>query len=187
MRPLLKLAVVVLGMALLLAALYGQAVRGSLVGTITDASGSSVPGAKVVITETNTGASRSTETNASGLYVFADVPGGTYRVEVEHAGFNRAVRSGVDVLVNSTVRVDLALELGGITQTVNVVAEAAVLQTDRADTGRKMVQEQVADLPLSYNRNFESLLNLVPGATRAFRPHSEFYNSQDSLSARVDG
>jgi len=182
-----KPAMVASAVLLLPAALRGQAVRGTLVGTITDASDAAVPAAKVTITETNTGLGRFAETNASGLYVFADLEAGAYRVEVEHPGFNRAVRSGVDVLVNSTVRVDISLQLGGITQTVDVVADVPILQTDRADTGRKIVQEQVAALPLTYNRNFESLLNLVPGASRAFRPHSEFYNSQDSLSTRVDG
>ncbi len=185
-RP-LKSAVICSALLLWSAAVYGQAVRGGLVGTISDTSGAAIPAAKIVITETSTGVSRSTETNASGVYVFADLPGGAYRVTVEHPGFSRAVRDGVDVLVNSTVRVDVALQLGGITETVNVVADIATLQTDRADTGRQLAQQQVSDLPLGYNRNFQSLLNLVPGASRAFRPHSEFYNSQDSLSTRVDG
>ncbi len=174
-------------MLLFQAAMYGQAVRGSLVGTITDDSGAAVPAAKVVVTETSTSVARSTDTNTSGLYVFADLSGGVYRVEVEHAGFSKAVRDRVDVAVNSTVRVDITLQLGGVTQTVNVGTEVAVLQTDRADTGRQIAQQQISDLPLGYNRNFQSLLNLVPGASRAFRPHSEFYNSQDSLSTRVDG
>src|SRR6266481_530710 len=182
-----RLAVLVLQTVFLSAALYGQAVTGSLVGTVTDASGGAVSAAKVVIAEIGTGVSRSTETNASGLYVFADLKAGDYRVEVERAGFSKAVRARVDVLVNSTVRADIALQLGGVTQTIDVTSDVGALQTDRADTGLKLVQQQVGSLPLSYNRNFEALLNLVPGASRTFRPHSEFYNSQDSLSTRVDG
>ena len=140
-----RLAVLVLQTVFLSAALYGQAVTGSLVGTVTDASGGAVSAAKVVIAEIGTGVSRSTETNASGLYVFADLEAGDYRVEVERAGFSKAVRARVDVLVNSTVRADIALQLGGVTQTIDVTSDVGALQTDRADTeiGRASCRERV--------------------------------------------
>jgi hypothetical protein len=175
--------------ALLLAAgfVYGQAVTGSLLGTITDSSGASVPSVKVVITEVNTGVSRTAETNASGNYSIPNLEPGTYNVIVEQPGFRKAVRQGVVVLVNTTVRADLTLEPGAVSETVNVTAEAAILQTDRSDTGRKIEAVQMVNLPMGYNRNFQSLLNLVPGTTRAFQPHSEFFNSQGSLSTQVNG
>ena len=166
---------------------YGQAVKGSLLGTVTDTSAAVVPAAKVAITEVNTGLGRSTETNQNGYYVFANLEAGVYRVQVEHAGFKTAVRDRADVVVNSTVRVDVELQPGAVSETVDVRAEAMALQTDRSDTGRKIETRQLSDMPLTFNRNFQSLLNLVPGATRAFRPHSEFFNSQDSLSTRVNG
>lgn len=167
--------------------LMGQAVKGSLLGTITDASGAVVPGAKVVITEANTGFSRWMSTNQSGYYVFSNLENGTYRVTVEQPGFQTAVRENVEVFVNSTVRVDFALTPGQVNERINVVAEAPPLQTDRSDTGRRIESRQIADMPLGYNRNFQGLWNLVPGATRVFRPHSEFFNPQDSLSTRVNG
>ena len=171
-----------------LAGLAGaQAVNGSLVGTITDASAAAVPNAKVTITATQTGISQTQQSNQSGNYTFTNLAPGSYRVEVELAGFRKSVREGVDVLVNSTMRADLDLQTGGVNEVVNITAEAALLQTDRSDTGRKIETRQLADLPLTYNRNFQSLLNLVPGAVRAFRPHSEFFNPQDSLSTRVNG
>ena len=171
-----------------LAGLAGaQAVNGSLVGTITDASAAAVPNAKVTITATQTGLSQTQQSNQSGNYTFTNLAPGSYRVEVELAGFRKSVREGVDVLVNSTMRADLDLQTGGVNEVVNITAEAALLQTDRSDTGRKIETRQLADLPLTYNRNFQSLLNLVPGAVRAFRPHSEFFNPQDSLSTRVNG
>ena len=71
-----------------------------MLGTVTDASGASVPNAPVIMTETNTGVSRSTRTGEAGNYAFGDVPQGAYTVSVELAGFKKAVRSGVDVLVN---------------------------------------------------------------------------------------
>ncbi|MBL8220175.1 MAG: TonB-dependent receptor [Bryobacterales bacterium] len=166
---------------------YGQAVNGSLVGTITDSSGAAVPNAKVSLSETRTGLNQSTTSNQSGNYSFNNLTPGAYKVEVEVQGFRKAVKSGLDVLVNSTVRADLELTPGAVNEVVTVSADVAVLQTDRSDTGRKIETRQLADLPLTYNRNFQSLVNLVPGTIRAFRPHSEFFNVQDSLSTRVNG
>jgi hypothetical protein len=167
--------------------LYGQAVSGSLLGTVTDSSGGAVPNAKVAITEMNTGISRNTETNASGNYAFPTLEPGTYRVSITQTGFRTAVKEGVDVLVNTTVRADLVLQPGAVTETITVTAEAPILQTDRADTGRKIEAVQMVNIPLGYNRNFQSLLNLVPGTSRAFQPHSEFFNSQSSLTTQVNG
>jgi hypothetical protein len=173
--------------ALAAAPLFSQAVNGSLLGTITDSSGASIPNCKVTITETKTGQSRSMDTNESGNYSFPNLDPGTYRVSVTHPGFRTAVREGVDVLVNTTVRVDLTLEPGQISESVTVSAETAILQTDRADIGRKIETAQLESLPMGYSRNFQSLLNLVPGTTRAFQPHSEFFNSQGSLATQVNG
>jgi len=167
--------------------LRAQAVNGTLLGTVTDSGGAVVAGANVSITEVNTSLSRSTSTNESGNYVFGNLNRGVYRIEVQHAGFKKAVFDKVDVLVNNDTRVDVQLEPGGITESVEVAAGAALLQTDRADVGRQIETKQLQDMPLAFNRNFQSLLNLVPGATRAFRPHSEFFNSQDSLSTQING
>jgi Carboxypeptidase regulatory-like domain len=167
--------------------LFSQAVNGSLLGTVIDASGATVPGAKVTITETKTGLSRNMNTNESGNYSFPTLDSGTYRVSVEHPGFRTGVKEGVEVLVNTTVRADLTLQPGQISESVTVTAETAILQTDRADTGRKIETAQLASLPMGYSRNFQSMLNLVPGTTRAFQPHSEFFNSQGSLTTQVNG
>src|SRR6266566_7565445 len=165
----------------------GQAVNATLLGTVTDASGAVVAGARVTTTEMKTGVVRSITTNDSGNYAFADLPPGQYAVAVEKQGFKKAVRSGVDVVVNTDTRVNLALEPGTINESVVVTAETPILQTDRADVGDKIDNRQVVDLPLGNNRNFQNLLNLVPGATRAHRVHSEFFNAQDSLSTEVNG
>jgi hypothetical protein len=166
---------------------WGQAVTATLVGTITDASGAVVVNAKVVVTETNTGVSRTSNTNESGNYSFPNLPPGAYAVTAEMTGFKKATRGGVDVLVDTTTRVDLSLQPGQITDTIEVTAESPALQTDRADIGRKIETVQLANLPTGYNRSFQSLLNLVPGTTRAFAPHSEFFNSQGSLTTQVNG
>ncbi|MDQ6705797.1 MAG: TonB-dependent receptor, partial [Acidobacteriota bacterium] len=139
------------------------------------------------ITEVNTGLSRSAATNDSGNYVFPILPPGTYRVDAEQSGFKKISRPNVDVSINSAVRIDLTLEPGNIAESIDVTADTPSLQTDRADTGRKIETRAIEDLPLGTNRGFQGLLNLVPGTTRAFRPHSPFFNSQDSLSTQVNG
>jgi hypothetical protein len=167
--------------------LYGQAVSGSLLGTVTDSSGGAVPSAKVTITEMNTGISRQMQTNTSGNYAFPTLEPGKYRVSVEQPGFRTAIKEGIDVLVNTTVRADLVLQPGAINEQITVTAEVPILQTDRADIGRKIEAVQLVNMPLGYNRNFQSLLNLVPGTSRSWQPHSEFFNSQGSLSTQVNG
>src|SRR4030095_17175739 len=74
-----------------------------------------------------------------------------------------------------------------ITESVEVVDTLPLLKQDRSDVGRQIETKQLQDMPLTFNRNFQSLVNLVPGATRAHREHSEFFNSQDSLATEVNG
>ena len=164
-----------------------QVLKGQILGTVTDTSGAVVPAAAVTLTETNTNLGRNGQTNESGLYVFPNLDPGSYAVRVELEGFNVAERDGIDLLPNTTVRVNLELQPGAVTETVLVTGAPPVLQTDRADTGAKIETKQLRELPLLYNRNYQGLLTLVPGSGRPFRPHSQFYNSQDSLSVRVNG
>ena len=146
-----------------------QAVKGTLLGTITDAQGAGVPGATVTVTETGTNIARTAQSNASGNYVFTNLKDGRYRVGVEMPGFRKVQRDGVVVDVNTTVRVDVTLQVGQLTEEATVVAETPPLQTDRADTGRILESKQITEIPLSFNRNFQGLLVTVPGATRPFR------------------
>jgi hypothetical protein len=165
----------------------GQAVNATLLGTVTDSSGAQVANVKVMITETNTGISRNSQTNESGNYVFPDLPPGTYTVTAEQSGFKRESRAGIDVIVNTTQRVDFVLQLGSNSETITVEAETPILQTERADTGRKLEAVLTENLPLGTNRNFQNLLNIVPGTTRATFQHSQFFNASSSLQTEVNG
>ncbi|PYR03820.1 MAG: hypothetical protein DMG00_25250 [Acidobacteria bacterium] len=179
---------VITALAVLCPALAGaQAVKGSLVGNVTDTSGAVLPGVTVTITEVNTNISYSTTTNESGYYTFSNLKDGTYRVTSELSGFKRFVREGVEVPVNATVRVDCRMDVGALEESVTVVGASPLLQTDRADTGRIIESVHLQEVPLGFNRNFQGMLVTVPGATRPFRPHSEFFNAQDSLSTNVNG
>ena len=169
------------------APLSAQAVNATVLGTVSDSTGAAVANAKVTITETNTNISRSTQTNDSGNYVFPDLPPGTYRVTAELTGFKRASRAGIDVVVNTTSRIDLDLQAGDVTETITVEAETPILQTERADTGRKIDTVLTENIPLGTNRNFQNLLNLVPGTTRATFQHSQFFNASSSLQTEVNG
>jgi outer membrane receptor protein involved in Fe transport len=162
-------------------------VNATLVGTVTDSSGAAVANAKVLLTETNTGISRTSNTNESGNYVLPDLPPGLYTVTVEQSGFKRASRAGIEVIVNTTQRIDLVLQPGDVSETITVAAEIPILQTERADTGRKIETVLTENLPLGTNRNYQNLLNLVPGTTRATFQHSQFFNASSSLQTEVNG
>src|SRR5437879_3065011 len=173
--------------ALFSAPLMGQAVNATLLGSVTDSSGAAVANAKVTLAETNTGISHTSQTNDSGNYVFPDLAPGTYAITAEQSGFKRASRAGVDVIVNTTQRVDLVLQPGNIAETIVVEAEIPILQTERSDTGRKLDTVLTENLPLGTNRNSATLLNIVPGTTRATFQHSQFFNASSSLQTEVNG
>ncbi|MGH8864590.1 MAG: carboxypeptidase-like regulatory domain-containing protein, partial [Burkholderiales bacterium] len=138
-----------------------------MLGAVTDSSGAAAAGATVTINEVRTNISATTTTNENGNYVFSNLQDGVYRVEAVLKGFKKVVRENVRVEVNTTVRADLTLQVGELSETVTIEAAASpLLQTDRADTGRLIEAKQVAELPLGFNRNFQGLLITVPGATR---------------------
>ena len=166
---------------------YSQAVNATLLGTVTDSSGAVAPNAKVVATEDNTGVSRSTQTNESGNYTFPDMPPGQYSVSVELQGFKKDTRRNISLIVNSSTRVDVVLQPGAVTETIEVTGAPPLLQTDRADTGAKIESVLTAALPLGTNRNYQALLNLVPGTTRATFQHSQFFNATSTLQTEVNG
>jgi hypothetical protein len=190
MRHVLRLALacaVAIGLCAAPSTAAAQAVSGTLLGNITDSSGGGVPGATVTATEMDTNVSRTAVTNEAGYYIFASLLNGRYTVSAELQGFKKLVRPNVKVDVNTTIRVDMVLEVGSLSEAVEVSAESPVLQTDRTDTGRILESKFVAEMPLTFNRNFQSMMIVVPGSTRPHREHSQFFNSQDSLRYEVNG
>jgi hypothetical protein len=182
-------------MLLVLAALSGAAIpsleaqtlKGTLLGTITDSSQAVVSGVNVSITEINTNFHRTEISNEEGFYVFANLDTGNYRIEAEHSGFRKVVRTGIDLTPNTTARIDLELTPGAISEAVDVTAEAPLLQTDRSDTGSKIETQQLNTIPMLNNRNYQNLLLVVPGVQRAYRSNSAFFNSQEHLQSVVNG
>jgi hypothetical protein len=166
---------------------FAQAVSASITGTITDASSAVVANAKVTITEMNTNVAHTVMSNESGNFNLLNIPPGRYEIAVEIAGFKKEVKSNIDVVVDSTARVDIQLSPGNVTETVEVSAEAPVLKADRADVTTNISQTQVEDLPIGMNRNFQNLLTLVPGTTDPTEQHSQFFNASSSLQMNTNG
>ena len=166
---------------------YSQAVNATLVGTVQDSSGGVIGGARIAIVESNTGVAHGAETNTSGNFTFPNLPPGRYTVSAEIAGFKKEMRPNVEVAVNTVTRVDLRLQPGNVTESVEVTAAPPLLQADRADTTSSIAAVMVEELPMGVNRNFQSLLDLVPGTTPATFQHSQFFNATSSLQTQSGG
>ena len=159
------LPVVVLVVAAMLAwsTNAGAQVRfGSVLGIVTDPSGATVGGATVKLTNLGTNETRTIQTSGSGTYAFPNLIAGTYRVEVEMAGFKHFTQDRVEVQVDLATRVDASMQVGNVTESVVVTSEAPPLQTDSASLGTTISQQEVESIPLS-GRNVNNMLTLVPG------------------------
>ena len=138
-----------------------QTFFGSIVGTATDSTGAAVPNALVTITNLGTNEKRSAATDGSGDYHFLNLVPATYRVEVQQTGFKHFLRSPVVVEVDTAVRVDVALQLGAVTETVEVTTAPPMLQTETGSLGETIEAAQVKEMPLN-GRNTFNLMTLVP-------------------------
>ena len=186
MRPIIGsvFALLVLGFSQVL---LGQAVNGTLLGTVTDSTDAAISNAQVTATLTSTGAIHQSTTNASGNYTFPDMQPGIYIITVNATGFKKAEQQNINLLANTSPRVDVTLQPGNVSETVVVTTAPPVLQTDRADISTKIEAQTVMELPLTTNRNYQSLLNLVPGVAPAVFQHSQFFNASDSLQTEANG
>lgn len=144
--------------------LEAQRVKSTLSGAITDPSGATVAGAEVVLTNTSTGIARSFTTLQNGMYAFPFLDPGTYSITTKVTGFKTAVQKDILVRVAADQRVDMTLELGEVTQTVEATAVAAQVESVSSTLGTTVDNKKVADLPLN-GRNIYALLNIIPGSS----------------------
>jgi hypothetical protein len=142
--------------------LRAQTTEGSIVGTVTDPSGSVIAAAAVTVANMDTGIAVKTTTDASGAYVATPLHIGRYSVTVEAAGFKRSVRPDITVNVQDRIRVDATLEVGAVTDTVEVAAAAPLLETDTSYLGEVVESQRIVDLPLN-GRFFTRLAVLTAG------------------------
>ena len=159
MNRAITLAVLLLCGAALLSA---QSATQSILGLVTDSSGAVLSGATVTITNIGTGVSRSVHTNQTGNYTVPLIPVGNYDLKVEMAGFKTETVHNIRVETGAQVRQDLQLQIGAVTETVEVSAAAVTLQTENATVGGVIENKRIIDLPLN-GRNVAQLAVLVPG------------------------
>src|SRR5436305_3786456 len=134
-------------------------------GTVTDSSGGLVTGAKITATQTSTGAQRTTQTSSAGLYSLSALPAGSYDVTIGATGFKQAKFAAVPVSVGAVVTLDAHLEVGARMETVDVSADAPVVETSRSQTSTVVDQTAISNLPIN-GRNFLDFAVLTPGVVR---------------------
>src|SRR5580693_10815569 len=127
----------------------GQEIAGSIRGTILDASGATVSGARITAIQTETGLERTTATDAQGAYVFVELPIGHYRLEAQAKGFKKYVQEGIALDVNESATVVVRLAVGIPTEEVRVEADAALVETTVTSLGKTVAERDVLDLPLN--------------------------------------
>ncbi len=136
---------------------------GNIRGTVTDSSGANIPGATVTATNSATGLKRTQQTNESGLYVFTDLPIGSYTIEVRQTGFAPQQLTGADLLTGQSLGLDVTLVVGSQTESVNVTSAKDEIQTTTSEVATSVDEKQMQDLPLN-GRNALQLTTLTPGA-----------------------
>jgi hypothetical protein len=136
---------------------------GMITGQVMDATGSAIPSARVLLVNTGTNVQTSVLTNSDGLFVAAPLRIGVYAVTIEAKGFKKSVRDNIALRVQDRLPLDFQLEVGDVTESVQVVAEAPILQSETSSLGQVIAVKPVSELPLN-GRNFIQLIALTPGA-----------------------
>ena len=159
---------------------------GSIFGTVTDASGSAVANATVLIKETTKDTTATAVTNETGNYSKGQLIPGNYRVTITAPGFSKVVSNDLIVQVDAAAKFDAALQVGDVSTQVEVTAAAPLLQSDRADVAQTLTQQQINDLP-NIGRNLQSFELLNPGTAKLPWQHASDENPQGSIQLVTNG
>ena len=180
-----------LGMLLLacLSSAHAQILYDSLTGTVTDASGAALGGAKVQAVNTGTGVTQETTSDGIGIYRFTTLLAGQYNVSITAPGFATQQTANVAISVNTVARVDARLKIASATQSVTVTTEAPLLQTDRSDVHTDLSAAEVQSLPAisSEGKSFQALYRIIPGSGLPSESNSAGGNPQRAMTANVNG
>jgi outer membrane receptor protein involved in Fe transport len=166
-------------------ATFGQAVYGNIVGTVTDPSGSAVPNAKVIVTDLGRGVSTTTTTNESGVFTQRFLIVGRYQVRVEAQGF-KAYQQEVSVSVDQEASLDIKLQVGEVTQVVEISGETPLLKTERTDVAVTLSEKTVTNLPI-LNRRFSNFELLTPGVQATTSQTASSEDPQGSFRKVTNG
>jgi carboxypeptidase family protein/TonB-dependent receptor-like protein len=164
-----------------------QVLYGSLLGNVTDQNGAVVPGATVTITNKGTNQVREATSGSDGEYTITNVLPGVYDVKVTKQGFNTFTQTDLTITANNIMRADVAMKIGNVSDVVSVTADATVLQTESATVKSEISGKEINALPLTNYRNYQSLLNLVPGATPARFQNANTDTPERALTTNVNG
>ena len=145
---------------------FGQTF-GEITGEVRDTSGASVPGVAVTIINAATNANRSTVSNDAGIYSFPSLPPGLYNLRAEKQGFKANTAKQVEVQVQQTVRLDLDMAVGAVSETIEVSGSVTLLTTENATLGHVVENKRIVELPLN-GRNYLQLVSLAPNTSTGF-------------------
>lgn len=185
MRKLTFLAIATLSLAV---SAPCQETRATLTGLVTDPSGAVIPNAEITVVDTDTGATTHVKSNGRGSYTVPFLQPGTYKVSVQMDGFKAYVHSGLELQVDATVKENIVLQLGSVSEAVVVTTATPMVDTANADTGQSLTPEEVRDLPNNGNSAFGlvrdeyGVLPVGAGATARLTPTSNNSANQVSIS-----
>lgn len=183
MRNLMKVGIVLLvGLLCALQPAWAQEVTAGIVGTVSDSSGAGVKGATVTAKDVERGSTFTGETDDSGSFHILRIPVGTYSVEATAAGFQKTQYPVFTLVLNQTARLEFQMKVGKVSQTLEVQAEAPLLQTQSSEVSTLIDANTVVSLPLS-SRNYLQLTLLVPGVTNP-NPQTLYQNQNMTSSGR---
>ncbi len=155
-------AALAISLSLLSGSALGQTFYGSLVGSVQDSTGAVIPGASVTVTNLGTGEQRVQQTEAAGLYRFVNLVPGQYRLEARSEGFKQYAQEPITIEVEASIRIDPVMEIGEVTEVVEVVSSTPLLQSQTSSLGQVVESRKVTETPLN-GRNVLNLVALAPG------------------------
>lgn len=173
--------------ALSVPAAKAQVLYGSVSGVVTDQSGAAVPRAHVIITNRGTGFVRETDADEGGHYTIPDLPPGAYDLKVTAGGFKPLTQTNLTITANTVANADVGLQVGAVTEQVIVEAGTITLQTEKTDLHTDLTEKVILDMPLNQYRNYQTLINLVPGATPGKFQNAIADTPERALTTNING
>ncbi len=166
---------------------WAQVLYGSVTGTVTDQSGAGVPKAHAAVTNRATGVVREADADDTGHYTITDVSPGQYDLKITASGFKPLTQTNLAVAVNTVTNGDAKLQVGAVSEQVTVEASAVTLQTEKTDLHTELTEKAILDMPLNQYRNYQTLINLVPGATPGVFQNAIADTPERALSTNING
>jgi carboxypeptidase family protein/TonB-dependent receptor-like protein len=164
-----------------------QVLFGSVSGTVSDQSGAGVPRAHVTLVNKATSVQKEADTDESGHYTITDVAPGSYDMKVTASGFKPLTQTNLMVAANTVMNGDAKLQVGAVSEQVTVEASTVSLQTEKTDVHTELTEKAILNMPLNQYRNFQTLINLVPGATPGRFQNAIADTPERALSTNING